>query len=182
VHVGAKDLGTGREQSIKITATTSLTEAEIEKMRKDAEQYSEEDLKRKEEVETINSADTLVYTSERLFKDFEGKVSNVQLDEVKKEIEELKKLLEPEKKDASEIKKKMEHINKKIQDLSTEMYKKVAEEQAKKQGSAGGQGPGYGPSPGAEAGPDEGDGGNAGSSDDVVDAEFEEVKDDKKKK
>jgi molecular chaperone DnaK len=178
VHVGAKDLGTGREQSIKITATTNLTEAEIEKMRKDAEQYSAEDLKRKEEVETINSADTLVYTSERLFKDFEGKVSNKQLDEVKKEIEELKKLLEPEKKDASVIKKKMEHINQKIQELSTEMYKKVAEEQAKKQGG----GPGYGPAPGAEgSGPDEGSNGPPGN-DDVVDAEFEEVKDDNKKK
>jgi len=177
VHVSAKDLGTGREQSIKITATTNLTEAEIEKMRKDAEQYSEEDLKRKEEVETINSADTLVYTSERLFKDFEGKVSDKQLDEVKKEIDELKKLLEPEKKDASVIKKKMEQINKKIQDLSTEMYRKVSEEQAKKQGSAGGQG--YGPAPGAEA---ESPGDNSGKPDDVVDAEFEEVKDDDKGK
>ncbi len=177
VHVGAKDLGTGREQSIKITATTNLTDAEIEKMRKDAEQYSEEDLKRKEEVETINSADTLVYTSERLFKDFEGKVSDKQLDEVKKEIDELKKLLEPEKKDASVIKKKMEQINKKIQDLSTEMYRKVSEEQAKKQGGAGGQG--YGPSPGAEA---ESPGDDSGKPDDVVDAEFEEVKDDDKKK
>lgn len=185
VHVGAKDLGTGREQSIKITASTNLTDAEIEKMRKDAEQYSAEDLKRRDEVETINQADTLVYTSERLFKDFEGKVSSNQLDEVKKEIDELKKLLEPEKKDASVIKKKMEHINQKIQELSTEMYRKVAEEQAKKQGGAGGPGAGgYGPSPGAEAeGPDGGDeGGSTAGSDDVVDAEFEEVKDDKKKK
>ncbi len=185
VHVGAKDLGTGREQSIKITATTNLTEAEIEKMRKDAENYSEDDRKRKEEVETINSADTLVYTSERLFKDFEGKVSNKQLDEVKKEIEELKKLLEPEKKDASVIKKKMEHINQKIQELSTEMYRKVAEEQAKKQGSAGGAGgQDYGAAPETEAqGPDDG-GQSSPGNDDVVDAEFEEVKDkdDNKKK
>jgi molecular chaperone DnaK len=179
VHVGAKDLGTGREQSIKITASTNLTDAEIEKMRKDAEQYSAEDLKRRDEVETINQADTLVYTSERLFKDFEGKVSNNQLDEVKKEIDELKKLLEPEKKDASAIKKKMEHINQKIQELSTEMYRKVAEEQAKKQGG----GPGHGPAPGAEAeGPDDGNEGGSAGNDDVVDAEFEEVKDDKKKK
>ena len=88
-------------------------------------------------------------TSERLFKDFEGKVSNNQLDEVMKEIDELKKLLEPEKKDASVIKKKMEHINQKIQELSTEMYRKVAEEQAKKQGGAGGQD--YGAAPETEA-------------------------------
>ncbi|MBN2052660.1 molecular chaperone DnaK [Candidatus Woesearchaeota archaeon] len=199
VHVSAKDLGTGREQSVKITATTNLNESEIEKMRKDAEQYSEEDRKRKEEAETINSADTLIYTSERLFKDFEGKVNSKALDEVKNEIEELKKLMAPEKKDAPAIKKKMELINKKIQDLSTEMYKKVAEEQAKKQGSAGsagGNGAGAGRSGGAGANfrggaapetegdyPDEGDGSNEGSagSDDVVDAEFEEVKDEDEK-
>jgi molecular chaperone DnaK len=208
VHVGAKDLGTGREQSIKITATTNLTESEIEKMRKDAEAYSEEDRKRREEVESINSADTLIYTSERLFKDFEGKVSSKQLDEVKKEIDELKKLMEtadqgsadssnrdsmkPEKKDASAIKKKMEHINSKIQDLSTEMYRKVAEEQARKQGSAGGDGTGQGggqsygaaPETGPDKGPDEGDEGSQAppASDNVVDAEFEEVKDEDNKK
>jgi len=190
VHVSAKDLGTGREQSVKITATTNLNDSEIEKMRKDAEQYSEEDRKRKEEAETINSADTLIYTSEKLFKDFEGKVSSKALDEVKKEIEDIKKLMAPEKKDASAVKKKMEHINKKIQDLSTEMYRKVAEEQAKKQGSAGGGGAGANfsggaaPEEGPEEGPDEGDdSGESRSStagnDDVVDAEFEEVKDDK---
>jgi len=187
VHVSAKDLGTGREQSVKITATTNLAEHEIEKMRKDAEQYSEEDRKRREEVETINSADTLIYTSERLFKDFEGKVSNKQLDEVKKEIEELKKLMEPEKKDAPTIKKKMEKINQKIQELSTEMYRKVAEEQARKQqGDAGGAGHGggqdYGAAPETEGeSPDESDEGGSSASadgDDVVDAEFEEVKDD----
>jgi molecular chaperone DnaK len=197
VHVGAKDLGTGREQSVKITATTNLNDSEIEKMRKDAEQYSEDDRKRKEEAEAINSADTLVYTSERLFKDFEGKVNNKQLDEVKKEIEELKKMLEPEKKDAAAIKKKMENINKKIQDLSTEMYRKVAEEQAKKQGGSAGAGTGGeggaganfggGAAPEGMPGDDSSDdGGNSsgdsGGDDNVVDAEFEEVKDDDKKK
>ena len=99
---------------------------------------------------------------------------NKQLDEVKKEIAELKKLMETEKRDAAAIKKQMEHINKKIQDLSTEMYRKVAEEQARKQG---GQGPGAAPETEGES-PDEG--GSAG--DDVVDAEFEEVKDEDNKK
>src|SRR3989344_3291258 len=74
VHVGAKYLGTGKEQSIKITAGQKLSEAEIEKMRKDAELHAEEDKKRKEEIEVVNQADTLVYSSEKLFKDFEGKV------------------------------------------------------------------------------------------------------------
>jgi len=193
VHVGAKDLGTGREQSVKLTATTNLTEAEVEKMRKDAESYSEDDRKRKEDAEVINNADTLIYTSERLFKDFEGKVSSNALDEVKKEIDELKKLMEKEQKDTAAIKKKMEKINQKIQDLSTEMYRKVSEDQARKQGSAGGGGAGAnfrggatpesGPDESPDQGPDEGDdGGSSAGNDDVVDAEFEEVKDDNNKK
>jgi len=174
VHVGAKDLGTGKEQSVKITATTNLSDSEVEKMRKDAESYSAEDTRKKEEAEAINSADTLIYTSEKLFKDFEGKVDAKEVEAVKKEIEGLKKLMEPEKKDASAIKKKMEEINKKIQALSTELYKKAAEEQAKKQGAAGaGAGPG-----GQAPPPDEGKG--RPGDENVVDAEFEEV--DKKKK
>ncbi|HJX05556.1 MAG TPA: molecular chaperone DnaK [Candidatus Nanoarchaeia archaeon] len=181
VHVSAKDLGTGREQSVKITATTNLTENEIEKMRKDAEQYSEEDRRRKEEAETINAADTLIYTSDNLFKDFEGKVNSKALDDVKKEIDELKKLMAPEQKDAQAIKKKMELINKKIQELSTEMYKKVAEEQAKKQGAAGGAGANFSggatPETGSDEGPSEGP---SSAGDNVVDAEFEEVKDEDK--
>ena len=170
VHVNAKDLGTGKEQSIKITATTNLTENEIEKMRKDADQYSEEDRKKKEEAETINAADTLIYTSEKLFKDFKGKVDSKEIDSVKKEIEDLKKLMEPEKKDAAAIKKKMDEINEKIQKMSTEMYQKVAQEQAKKQAGAGPQ-----PEAGAQGK------GSKGSNDNVVDAEFEEVKEDEEK-
>ncbi|MBU1198540.1 MAG: molecular chaperone DnaK [Nanoarchaeota archaeon] len=170
VHVNAKDLGTGKEQSINITATTSLSKEEIEKMRKDAEGHAEEDKKRKEDAETINAADTLIFTSEKLFEDFKGKVKDKEIEDVKKEIDELKKLMEPEKKDIAAIKKKLEEINKKMQKMSTEMYEKVAKEQAKKQGPAGA---------GAQAG-------EAGSqpddkNDDVVDAEFEEVKDDDKK-
>jgi len=140
VHVTAKDLGTGKEQSIRITATQKLSEEEIEKMRKEAEMHADEDKKRKDEVQTINEADALVYSSEKLFKDFEGKVNAKELEEVKKEISELKKLLEPkepQKKDAEKIKSKMEEINQKIQKLSTELYQKAAQEQAAKQAGAG---------------------------------------------
>ncbi|MBN2459678.1 molecular chaperone DnaK [Candidatus Woesearchaeota archaeon] len=181
VHVGAKDLGTGKEQSVKITATTNLSEGEIEKMRKDAEKYAEEDKKRKEEAEVINSADTLIYTSDKLFKDFEGKVDAKEIAEVKKEIEALKKLMEkePQDRDVPAIKKKMEDINQKMQAMSTEMYKKASEEQAKKQGAAGKAGHAN-HSQSAEG--DESQTGPAGSSDDVVDAEFEEVKDNDKGK
>ncbi|KYK25354.1 molecular chaperone DnaK [Euryarchaeota archaeon SM23-78] len=166
VHVSAKDLGTGKEQSIKITATTNLSEDEIEKMRKNAEKYSEEDKKKKEEAETINAADTLIYTSDKLFKDFKGKVDSKEIEDVKKEIEGLKRLMEPEKKDVAAINKKMQEINEKIQKMSTEMYQKVAQEQARKQAGTG---------TGAQTES------KKKTDDDVVDAEFEEVKDEEDK-
>ncbi|MBU0471541.1 MAG: molecular chaperone DnaK [Nanoarchaeota archaeon] len=168
VHVNAKDLGTGKEQSIKITATTNLTEEEVEKMRQDAEKYADQDKKQKEEIETINQADTIVYSTEKLLKDLEGKIDKKEVEEIKKKIEELKKLLEPEKKDAEKLKKVMEELNQIVQKASTEMYQKVAEEQAKaqKQQTTNNE--------------------EATSKDEkdekVVDADYEEVKEDKKDK
>jgi len=167
VHVSAKDLGTGKEQSIKITGSSNLNEEDVEKMRKDAEAHAEEDKKKKEEIETINSADTLIYTSEKMFKEIEGKVDNKKLDEVKKEIEELKKLMEPEKKDVAAIKKKLDEINQKMQAMSTEMYQKVAEEQAKKQQQT--------------AAGEEKEGKKQGKKEKVVDADYK-VKEEKKGK
>ncbi len=165
VHVAAKDLGTGKEQSIKITASTNLSDDEIEKMRKDAEAHAEDDQKRKDEVETLNQAETLVYTSEKLFKDFEGKVDKKEMDDVKKDIDELKKLLEPEKKDLATIKTAYEAINEKIQKLSTELYQKAAAEQQAQQGGADGA--------------QTSDSTAKNESETVVDAEFEEVSDKK---
>jgi molecular chaperone DnaK len=162
VHVSAKDLGTGKHQSVKITATTNLSDAEIDKMRKDAEAFAEEDKKKREEVEAINEADTLLYSSEKLFKEFEGKVDSKELEAVKGEVDSLKKLMEHEKKDATAIKNKVEEINKKIQVLSTELYQKAAQDQQKQH-----------PHGGHEAG----DHGH-----NTQDAEFEEVKEDDKKK
>ncbi|MBU3941959.1 MAG: Hsp70 family protein, partial [Nanoarchaeota archaeon] len=166
VHVTAKDLGTGKEQSIKITASQKLNDEEVERMRKEAEQHAEEDKKRKEEVETINQADTLVYSTEKLFKDFEGKVDTKELETVKGKIMELKELLKPEKKDAAEIKAKMDEVNQLVQKMSTEMYKKVAEEQAKKQKQAGAKETAEKPKK---------------KGDKVVDAEYKEEGDEKKK-
>src|SRR3990167_6315532 len=87
LNVTAKDLGTGKEQNIRITAAQKLSNEEIESMRKQAEEFAEVDNKKKEEIETINNADTLVYTTERLFKDLEGKVPE-------KEIAEKGKIME----------------------------------------------------------------------------------------
>ncbi|MGE0793540.1 MAG: molecular chaperone DnaK [Candidatus Woesearchaeota archaeon] len=165
VHVSAKDLGTGKEQSIKITASSNLTDAEIEKMKKDAEAHASEDKKKKEEVEIINHADTLVFTADKLFKDFEGKVDKKEIEDVKKEIEELKKLLEPETKDVEAIKKKTNEINEKIQKLSTEMYQKASAQQQAANGTQN----------------TESSGAKAKDGDDVVDAEFTEEKSEDKK-
>lgn len=127
LNVNAKDLGTGKHQTITITASTNLTESEIEKMRKDAEQYAETDKAKKEEIETINNADTLVYSTEKLLEEVKEKVDKKKVEEVKTLVAELKKLLEPEKKDVKAIKEKMENANKKIQELSIELYKNAGE-------------------------------------------------------
>ncbi|MCF7872243.1 molecular chaperone DnaK [Candidatus Woesearchaeota archaeon] len=169
VHVSAKDLGTGKEQKIQITATTNLSKEEIEKMQQEAEKHAEEDKKKKEEIETINQADALVYTTEKLFKEMEGKVDKKKVEEVKPMIDDLKKLLEAEKKDVDALKKKMEEINTKVQAISTEMYQKVAEEQAKAQKETGSAQDSVGKQKNSES-----------SSEKTVDAEYEDVKEDKK--
>jgi len=140
LHVTAKDLGTGKQQSIAITASQKLSEDEVERMRKQAEEHAEEDRKRKDEIEIENQADSLVYSTEKMFKDFEGKVDSKELEEVKGNIMELKELLKPEKKDSDAIKKKMDEVNEKVQKMSTEMYQKVAQEQAQKQQQGAHQG------------------------------------------
>lgn len=129
VHVTAKDLGTGKQQSIKITASQKLNDAEIEKMKKEAEQFAEVDKKRKEEVEIINEADTLVYTSEKMFSEIEGKVDATKVAAIKEEIVTLKAMLGEDPKPVEKIKTLLEKINEEIQKLSTELYEKVAKEQ-----------------------------------------------------
>ena len=129
VNVSAKDLGTGKEQAIKITSTTNLSKEEVEKMQKEAEANAKEDEKRKEEVEVLNQADNLVYTTEKLFEDLKDKEKAKEFEPIKKDIDELKKLREEKKID--DLKKKMEEINKKVQEMSQELYKQSAKEQEK---------------------------------------------------
>ncbi|MFH1212426.1 MAG: molecular chaperone DnaK [Candidatus Woesearchaeota archaeon] len=174
VHVAAKDLGTGKEQAIKITATTNLSDDEIEKMKKDAEQFSEDDKKKKDEVETMNHAETVIYSTERLFEDVKGKVDDSKLKPVRDMLDELKKLRD--KKDISAVKNKLDELNKKVQEISIELYQKVGKEQAHK-GKAGGEEDAAGMNSDDSAG-----GSNDSPGDDAVDAEFEEVGDKKKKK
>ncbi len=137
VNVRAKDMGTGKEQKITLTASTNLSQGEIEKMRKEAEQYAEQDKQRKEEIETINTADTLIYTTEKTMKDMEGKVDSQKLEAIKKPLEDLKELMKTENKDAVAIKAKLEEVQKVAQDAAVEMYKKVQQEQAAQADSKG---------------------------------------------
>src|SRR3989338_741850 len=124
LHVNAKDLGTGKEQSIRITASQKLSDEEIKRMQEEAEKHAEEDKKRKEEVETINNADNLVYSTERLFKDFEGKVDSKELETVKGRVMELKESRNTA--DAAELTKKIEELNKLVQEIGTKIYQEAA--------------------------------------------------------
>ncbi len=125
LNVSAKDLGTGRQQAITITASTKLSEADIEKMRKEAEAHAEEDRQRKEDAEIINQADSVVYSTEKLLDEMKGKVDDKKLDEIREKIKELKELNDSQKKDVSKIKQKLDEVNKIIQEASVELYKKA---------------------------------------------------------
>ncbi len=134
VHVTAKDLGTGKEQSIRITANQKLSEAEIERMKKEAESHAEEDMKRREEAETINQADTLIYASDKLLKDYEGKIKDEKIENIKEKIADLKKLMDSEKKDIAKIKQELDEINKLVQEASIELYQRVQKGEAEAAG------------------------------------------------
>ena len=139
VHVKAKDLGTAKEQSIKITASQKLGEEEIEKMKKDAEAHAEEDKKRREEVETVNQAETTVHSTEKMLEELKDKGDKAKLDGIRKTVNELKELLKAEKKDAAAIKGKLDELNKQAQEVSAELYQKAAQEAAKAQAAKKGR-------------------------------------------
>ena len=161
VHVNAKDLGTGKEQSIKITASSGLSEAEIEKLVKDAEMHAEEDKRRKELIEARNQADSLVYSVEKNIKEFGDKVDAAEKSRIEDAIARVKKALEGD--DLDTIKKAQDELMNVSHKLAEAMYAKTA-------GGAGGPGAAGGAS---AAGADASSG---KKDDDVVDADFEEVK------
>jgi molecular chaperone DnaK len=159
VHVSAKDLGTGKEQSIKITASSGLSEEEIKKLVKDAEMHAEEDKKKKELAEARNHADTLIYSTEKTVKDLGDKVESGLKSEIETAIERLKKAMETT--DAGEIKRLSDELTQTSHKLAEKMYS-----QASQQEPGGGAGPEPGAGPAGGKKPDE----------DVVDADFEEMK------
>ena len=164
LHVSAKDLGTGKEQSIRITASSGLSEDEIERMKKDAELHAEEDKKRKELVEAKNNGDSMIHMTEKSLKELGDKVDASTKANVENEIANLKKALEGEDLDA--IKNATESLTQASHKLAELMYAQAS------QAHGGGAGPEAGAG-GADAGA-----GAAGGKDDddVVDADFEEVK------
>ncbi len=135
-NVSAKDLGTGRQQQITVTGSSNLSDGEIEKMRKEAEQNAETDKKKLEEVSVLNQADSLIHTTEATLKDMEGKVDSKELDEIKTKIDELKKLMDAEKKNADAVKKKLDEVQEIVQKAASQMYQKAAQEQQQQQKQA----------------------------------------------
>ncbi|MEM3525996.1 MAG: molecular chaperone DnaK [Candidatus Jordarchaeaceae archaeon] len=133
LHVSAKDLATGNEQKITITATTKLSEAEKERMIREAEQFAEQDRKKKEEAETRNEADSLIYTTNKTIKDLGDKIDKSQKERLEKAVKELQDALGS--KDIGQIKSKIESLKNVLQEVSTTVYQKVAQEQAAKQAS-----------------------------------------------
>ena len=163
LHVSAKDLGTGKEQSIRITASSGLNEEEIKKMMRDADSHSEEDKKKKQLAEAKNEADTLVYTAEKSLKDYGDKLNETESKDIEEALERCRKAKDTSS-EASEIKSATENLMTKSHKLAEHIYK-TGDAQA---------GPGVGPS---EAGAT----GAKGPEEEVVEAEFEDVDKDKNK-
>ena len=150
VNVSAKDLGTGKEQRITITASTKLSDDEIEKKVKEAEKFAEEDKKKKESIEVRNNAASIVYQTEKTLKDLEGKISADEKSNIEGKLEELKKSLEGE--DNEVIKKKTEELTEAFYAVSQKMYEQNSDQ-------------GHGES-------------STSGDDDVVDADYEVVDED----
>ena len=156
VNVKAKDLGTGKEQNITITSSTNLSQEDIDKAVKEAEQYSEEDKKRREEVDVRNNADQMVYQTEKALSELGDKVTEEEKAGVTAEVEKLKETLKGN--DTEAIKAQTEALTKKFYEISEKLYKEAAAQQQAAQGA---------PDMGADAG--------APNGDNVVDADFTQV-------
>lgn len=158
VHVSAKDLGTGKEQSIQIQSSSGLDESEIEKMVKDAEMHAEEDKKERERIDARNTADSLVYQTEKALKDYGDKVSASDKAAVESALADLKQVLANQSASVDEIKSKTDALQNASYKLAEEMYKN-----ANPQGQQGG--PEAGPQPGGGAQPGSGPSNASGADD-----------------
>lgn len=148
VNVNAKDLGTGKEQKITISASTKLSDEEIDRKIKEAERFAEEDKIKKEAIEIRNNGDSMIYQTEKTLKDLEGKISEEEKAKVTTRLEALKKSLEGE--DNDDIKKKTDELTEEFYAISQKLYEQTQGQQGT-------------------------DGGNSNPNDDVVDADYEVV-------
>ncbi|MEW6087084.1 MAG: molecular chaperone DnaK [bacterium] len=188
LHVTAKDLGTKKEQSIRITAPTKLSKDEIDKMVKDAERFAEEDKKRKELTEAKNEADSLVYNTEKSLKEYGDKVDDSIKQDINGKLEELKKVSQGE--DAKEIKSASEALMKASHKLAEVVYAEAAKKQGAGGSGTGGSGAGDfgagaagGFGAGEEGGtPGAGEEGTGAKKEEAVEADYEVVDEEEKKK
>jgi molecular chaperone DnaK len=150
VHVSAKDLGTGKEQSIRITAPKKLGKEEIDRMVREAEKFAAQDAKRKEEVEIINHADSLIYTTEKSLRDYGDKISQKERGDIESGINDLNQAIK--EKNIDRIKSRMEELTKTSHKLAEEIYKQASQKQETVKPKAG-----------------------EGPKEKVVDAEYEEA-------
>ena len=156
VNVSAKDLGTGKEQHITITSSTNMSKEDVERAVKEAEQYAEEDKKKREEVDARNAADQMVFQTEKALGEMEGKISDSEKSDIQAKLDALKEALKGSDIDA--IKAKQEELQKAFYAVSEKMYQQAAQAQ-QAQGAA----------------EDAGAQNNNGGDDNVVDAEYKEV-------
>jgi len=172
VHVSAKDLGTGKEQSIKITAPKKLSKEEIDKMVREAEKFASEDIKRKEEVEVINQADTLVYATEKSLREYGDKVSQAERADIEAKANDLKTAVKD--KNVDRIKKGMEDLTKASHKLAEEIYKQAAAKQKQEQGARAGDADKTGEGPRGKKSAEDGSASGGKKDDDIIDAEYKE--------
>jgi molecular chaperone DnaK len=165
VHVNAKDLGTGKEQSIRITAPKKLDKEEIDKMVRDAEKFAAEDTRKKEEVEITNQADNLVYATEKGLKEYGDKVSQAERADIETKLNDLKSAIKD--KNIDRIKRATEDVTKASHKMAEEMYKQAAQKQQKQKPESSRPGQAE-PQSEQEPKPEK------GKDEDIIDAEYKE--------
>jgi len=166
INVSAKDLGTGKEQSISITGSTKLSDEEISRMKKEAEEHAEEDTKRKEKVEIRNNGDALVHGAQKTLDELKEKISDDDKKTIEEAAKELRKALSGD--DTNEIKEKTDNLTNVLQKVSTAIYQQATQQAAQQQQAAGPQG-------------DESWSGHPSDDGKTIDADYK-VKDEDKKK
>lgn len=167
VHVSAKDLGTGKEQKIDITSSTGLSDEEIQRMQDDAKAHEAEDKKRKEGIEAKNNAEALIYQAEKTVKELGDKADAAKVKEVNDAVAKLKETIKGD--DVEKIKADAEALTKPLHELTEKLYQQAQQAQQAAQAAGAQQGPQQGPQAGAKK-----------ADDNVVDADYKVVDDDKK--